>query len=134
MIVLSVDGALKDRALVRGWGIVLLDCHPGRSAEIQRALLWTTGRSGMPFDSAVHDAAHLLEPPGCPGTEHLAPIGGPCARHHTVKGQVELRPVAALGFEVRVFGRRFRRSADNIFHSLFFLRLNDRTGGWTSIG
>jgi hypothetical protein len=42
--------------------------------------------------------------------------------------------VAALGVEVRVFGRRFRRSVDNIFHSLFFLRLNDRTGGWTSIG
>ena len=120
MILLSVDGALKDGAVSGARPVVLLDRHLGGPAQIQCALFGASGWSGTPFDGAVDGAAHLLEPPGCPGTEHLAAaISGPRARHHSVKGQVELRPVAALGFEVKGFVRRFRRSVDDVFHMSF---------------
>ena len=53
-----------------------IHCDLGCAAQIEGCLLGMGRWSRAPFDGAVDDAAHLVEPPGGAGTEHLAAAPG----------------------------------------------------------
>lgn len=115
-------------------GVGLPDGDFGRSAQIQAALFRPRLRGGAPFDGAVHGPAHLLEPPGRARAELLTPaVGRTFAGRDAVEAEAELA-ARILDVRLRILDCRFCRSVADVFHILFFLRSQHRTGGWTSIG